>query len=96
MSDIILYSTRSSTFLQAKEFQYSDAVVSGRRIEAMDFDPLTNVVYWSDSSVNTISRAVIPGDQRYQGYPQDLRIDVTMPAGIAFDYVTKVRIMQIC
>lgn len=65
-------------------------MVAGRRIEAMDFDPLNSVIYWTDSSLKTILRALAPQDTSITGYPQDLRIDVTLPAGIAFDYVTKV------
>ena len=75
---------------QAKRFEYSDAVVAGERIEAIDFDPLTNVIYWTDTSLKTIQRALLPEQPTQSGYPQDLRIDASVPHGIAFDYVTKV------
>ena len=80
----------SRGWLQAKSFDYSDAVVAGERIEAMDFDPLTSIIYWTDSSRRSVLRALAPQDEYTTGHPQDLNIDVTLPTGIAFDYVTKV------
>ena len=69
---------------------YNDAVISGRRIQALDVDPSRKLAYWSDSSERTIKRAVIPDDPMLMGYPQDLQIiDIGNPTGIAFDWVAK-------
>ena len=74
----------------AKDFAYSDVVIAERRVVAMDVDPQRRLVYWTDSSLKTIKRAMIPEDPTQLGHPQDLRIpDIKDPAGLAVDWVAK-------
>ncbi len=59
-------------------------------LQAIDVDLDTKVVYWTDSSTKTISRALLPDDHTQMGYPQDLGIEgIATPNGIAFDWVAK-------
>ena len=75
---------------QAKDFEYTDVVLSGRRIQALDVDPGRKLLYWTDSSQKTIKRALIPDNPKEMGYPQDLKITgIRQPSGLAFDWVAK-------
>ena len=75
---------------QAKDFEYTDVVLSGRRIQALDVDPGRKLLYWTDSSQKTIKRALIPNNPKEMGYPQDLKITgIRQPSGLAFDWVAK-------
>lgn len=77
---------------EVKQYDYSDAVIAGQRIQAFDYDPdpAHNLIYWTDSSLKTIQRAAMPTRDGESGYPDDLRIDVQQPSGLAFDWVAKV------
>ena len=73
-----------------KEMTYSYVVLSGRRIQALDVDPFTKVVYWADSSEKTLKRSLVTDDSKESAYVQDLRISGIMePNGIALDWVSK-------
>lgn len=72
----------------AKDMAYSDMLVAGQRIQALDFDPNRNVIYWSDSSIGTLMRATKPQDQQ-SAFPQDLHVSVHSPNGLSFDWVTR-------
>ena len=75
---------------KVRNFEYSDAVVAERRIRVIDVDPARKLVYWTDTSLRTIKRAVIPEDQLQLGAPQDLQIEgMRNPNGLAFDWVAQ-------
>ncbi len=47
-------------------------------------------MYWTDSSLQTIKRAMVPEDPNTLGFAQDLQIEmVRQPDGIAFDWVAR-------
>ena len=47
-------------------------------------------IYWSDSSLQTIQRAMVPEDPNYLGFAQDLEIEmIRQPDGLAFDWVAR-------
>ena len=74
----------------SKSFDYSDAVVAEKRIRAIDYDPERKFLYWTDTSLRTIKRAVLPDNTKGVGQPQDLEIrGIEEPNGIAFDWVAK-------
>ena len=75
----------------AKEYDYSDALIIGRRIQAMTVDAKRQVVYWTDSSDKAIRRAMLPADTKHRAHSQDLRAggDLMAPYGIAFDWVAE-------
>ena len=77
-------------FAEAKTFEYSDVVLAGWRVQAIDVDPQRKLLYWTDSSLKAIKRAVIPDDVNQMGHPQDLAISgLREPNGIAFDWIAK-------
>jgi hypothetical protein len=75
----------------AKEYEYNDAIITGRRIQALSIDSERQVIYWTDTSDKVIRRAMIPSDTKHRAHSQDLRTsgDVMVPNGIAFDWVAK-------
>ena len=47
-------------------------------------------IYWTDSSLQTIKRAMVPEDPNYLGFAQDLEIEmIRQPDGLAFDWVAR-------
>ena len=62
-----------------------------RRVQNIDVDPERNMIYWTDSSLKTIKRALIPvNDQHQLAQSQDLYIAAHIsPHGIAVDWITK-------
>jgi hypothetical protein len=73
-----------------KEFKYSEVVAEGERIEALDFDPMQKVLYWTDSSSGSFKRAMLPDDPALQPVAQTLSVNgIMQPNGIAFDWVTR-------
>lgn len=58
-----------------KDRKYADVYRGAFRIEAIDFDPKRNVVYWSDSYEKAIKRSLIPqrGNEARVGFAQDLK-----------------------
>ena len=80
---------------QAKNFEYSDVVLTARRIQAFDIDPEKRLIYWSDTSLRTIMRAMIPDDPKQLGHPQDLEIrGLLKPSGVAVDWVAKYAVID--
>jgi hypothetical protein len=75
----------------AKEYDYNDAVITGRRIQALAVDSERQVIYWTDTSDKSIRRAMMPSDTKHQAHSQDIRAggDIMAPYGIAFDWVAK-------
>ena len=77
--------------LQAKQIDYNDVVVIGRKIQSLAVDTEHRLVYWTDISEKAIRRATIPADDRHPAIVQTLRTGRTLaaPTGIAFDWVAK-------
>ena len=72
----------------AKKSKYSDVLINEYHVQNIDVDPDWSMIYWTDSSLRTIKRAMIP-DVDQLTFSQDLRIHVQAPHGIAFDWITK-------
>jgi len=77
--------------LSAKQIDYNDVVVTGRRIQSLAVDTEHRLVYWTDTSQKAIRRSTIPVDDRHPAIVQTLRTGRTLvaPNGIAFDWVAK-------
>jgi len=77
--------------LEAKQIDYNDVVVTGRKIQSLAVDIEHRLVYWTDTSEKAIRRATIPADDRHPAIVQTLRTGRTLeaPAGVAFDWVAK-------
>ena len=73
----------------AKDHEYNDALITGRRIASLAVDSERRVAFWTDTSDNVIRRAMVPSDNKHRAYAQDLRVGIPSPHGIAFDWVTK-------
>ncbi|XP_076344763.1 low-density lipoprotein receptor-related protein-like [Tachypleus tridentatus] len=60
------------------------------RIQAIDFDPVHHIVYWSDTHDKTIKRSLIPNPANPNngtGFPQDLDVKgLTKPSAVAVDW----------
>ncbi|XP_071103874.1 low-density lipoprotein receptor-related protein 2-like [Haliotis cracherodii] len=70
--------------------EYTDAVVAGQRIHALDVDPAWQLLYWTDTSQRSIQRAAMPKEATMQGFAQSLKISgLQQPEGLAVDWVTK-------
>ncbi|KAK7113108.1 hypothetical protein V1264_012457 [Littorina saxatilis] len=67
---------------------YSEAVVAGQRADAMDVDPARQLVYWTDTDLHLINRAVVPKANDASTIPQSLPIaKLDRPEGLAIDWV---------
>ena len=77
--------------LEAKQIEYNDVVVTGRRIQSLAVDTEHRLVYWTDTSDKAIRRATVLADDRHPAIVQTLRTGETLvaPSGIAFDWVAK-------
>ncbi|KAF7269177.1 hypothetical protein GWI33_017770 [Rhynchophorus ferrugineus] len=62
-----------------------------KRIEAIDYNPNTNMVFWADSYFKTIKRSYLPlalDGKVKTGFPQDLEMKaISKPTAIAVDWV---------
>ena len=70
------------------------SLVSGEtRIQAVDFDPTSKIIYWADSYDQSIKRAVMPtiNDPSHgMAFSQDMKLKgVNKPVDIAVDWVAK-------
>jgi len=75
----------------AKDFEYSAAVTAGRRIESLTLDVPRGLVYWTDTSLKSILRAVVPSNSKLVAEPQVLNIAGLMsPTAVALDWVARV------
>lgn len=89
-SQVILFAVgheiRQST-VHTKNFEVA---VIGKRIQSLTVDVSRKLIYWTDSSLNTIMRAMIPENPRQLAHPQNLHVGgIVSPNGIAFDWVAR-------
>lgn len=76
--------------LSTKNYEYRDIAVFGRRVQSLTVDVTRKLVYWTDSSLKTIMRAMIPDNPKQMAHPQNLHVgDIISPNGIAFDWVAR-------
>lgn len=67
---------------------YTEAVVSGRRADGLDVDPLRRLMFWTDTHLHRINRAVVPKDSDVTTLPQRLPLSgVSRPEDVAVDWV---------
>lgn len=73
--------------------QVQSSVVGGEtRIQAVDFDPVSGIVYWADSYDQSIKRAILPNVEdpgHGIAFSQDMKLKdmITKPIDIAVDWV---------
>lgn len=72
--------------------QHQSSLISGEsRIQSLDYDPITDILYWTDTYDKTIKRAVIPNPndpEHGNGFSQNLELKgLTKPVDIAVDWV---------
>lgn len=77
-------------FVQDKNEQF-DVITSEKRIEAIDYDPKGEMVFWADSYDKTIKRSyminAVKGEVK-SGFAQDLNMKGnSKPTAIAVDYI---------
>ena len=64
--------------------------VNEHHIHAIDVDPGRSIIYWTDTSVRSIKRALISEEHDQMTYSQDLKINnIHRPTGLSFDWVAK-------
>ncbi|XP_059057986.1 low-density lipoprotein receptor-related protein 2 [Achroia grisella] len=77
-------------FVQDKNEEF-DVITSEKRIEAIDFDPKNEMVFWADSYDKTIKRSYMVnamGGQVKTGFAQDLNMKGnSKPTALAVDYI---------
>lgn len=66
-------------------------VIKGDSIESLDYEPVSGIVYWTDSYGKTIKRSYLPGSPERanvtMGYAQNLDIESrAKPTGMAVDW----------
>ncbi|KAK4308448.1 hypothetical protein Pmani_019855 [Petrolisthes manimaculis] len=67
------------------------SVIKGDNIESLDYEPVSGIVYWTDSYGKTIKRSYLPGSPERanvtMGYAQNLDIESrAKPTGMAVDW----------
>ncbi|RVE42212.1 hypothetical protein evm_013132 [Chilo suppressalis] len=77
-------------FVQDKNEEF-DVITSEKRIEAIDYDPIKEMVFWADSYDKTIKRSYMVNaldGQAKTGFAQDLNMKGNAkPTALAVDYV---------
>lgn len=71
---------------------YSEVVVAGLEADALDVDPVRQLMYWTDSVLSQISRAVVPKDEDSTAIAQVLPIKnmfAQRPEGLAVDWAAQ-------
>lgn len=73
---------------------HQSSVISGEsRIQAIDYDPIESILYWTDSHEKSIKRAFAPNisDSGHgNGFPQNLNLkNISQPIDIAVDWVAR-------
>lgn len=89
----LLYSTGPEVLMEGLHMKRSlDVIKNEARIESMDYDPLTMMLFWVDSEEQTLKRSFIPGtDEQPEvkiGFGQDLLTsENTQPKSVAYDWI---------
>ncbi|XP_067141896.1 low-density lipoprotein receptor-related protein 2 isoform X5 [Centruroides vittatus] len=87
---LVLYAVGPEIRSLDPRLQIQSSVINNQtRIQAFDFDPVRDIVYWADSFDKTIKRSFLP-DTKHQGtgYAQNLELKgITKPTAIAVDWV---------
>lgn len=77
--------------LDLKVMDEFDIIASEKRIEAIDYNPESQIIFWADSYDKTIKRSYMPNAQNGQakiGYAQDLNMKGnSKPTAVAVDWV---------
>jgi hypothetical protein len=71
---------------------YSDIVAAGRQADALDVDPVRQLMYWTDSIASAIYRAVVPRDEDAKAVAQALPVRFEFarrPAGLSVDWAAE-------
>ncbi|RWS16465.1 low-density lipoprotein receptor-related protein 2-like protein [Dinothrombium tinctorium] len=89
---IILYANGPEVRAMDNSHQVQSSLIKGEsRIQALDYDPIKDIIYWADSFEKTIKRAYIPDPRDPEhglGYPQNLDVKgLSKPTDIAIDWV---------
>lgn len=71
--------------LEKSEFAYNDLIMNQKQIQAIDFDPKKNLLYWADGAQRKLIRASI-GTLNEVGLHQEL-LSAQNPEGIAVDWI---------
>lgn len=89
---VLLYSNGPEirAFAQSKNEQF-DVITSEKRIEAIDYDPVNEMIFWADSYDKTIKRSYMVNAMNGAvkiGFAQDLNMKGnSKPTALAVDYV---------
>lgn len=77
--------------VDAGEHHQSSLISGESRIQAIDFDPIESIIYWTDSHERAIKRAILPeiNDPSHgNGFPQNLNLkSISQPVDIAIDWI---------
>lgn len=69
---------------------YSDLIAVGERADALNVDPLRQLVYWTDTALKHINRAVLPKDGNVSTVAQALSVGgLVRPEGLSIDWVAE-------
>ena len=55
----------------------------------MAIDPIKRILFWTDTTAQTISRSYIPDDLTLQGHPQVIYENAQRIEGLAFDWINE-------
>lgn len=76
---------------EANEKRHLSVLTNEKRVHAIDFDPKTEMIYWTDTFDQSIKRSYMVdaiGGQVKMGYPQDLNIrGPHKPVAVAIDWI---------
>ena len=62
-------------------------MAGGGRLEALDFDPVSELVYYIDKEGRALLRAQVPRQPNALGLGQRLVQSLNQPQGLAVDYI---------
>ncbi|XP_014669426.1 PREDICTED: low-density lipoprotein receptor-related protein 2-like isoform X2 [Priapulus caudatus] len=86
---VILFSNgpeiRSYKLVDKAQLEYGDLIANQKLIQAIDYDPKRNLLYWADGERKKLVRASMVGPNDV-GQPQQL-LDAQNPEGIAVDWI---------
>ncbi|XP_013773508.1 low-density lipoprotein receptor-related protein 2-like isoform X2 [Limulus polyphemus] len=87
---VMIASGSEIRMLDEQNRRQSSLIQEESQIFAIDYDPIHNIVYWTDTSDKTIKRSFIPNPSDPNdgtGYPQNLEVKgLAKPSAIAVDW----------